>query len=169
MLPHLDAAYNFARYLTRDAALAEDVVQDAFVRAIRSFGTWRGEHPKAWLMTIVRNCFHDRATKNNDPLRGAEPVEAIDANGLGSDYHPSPDVDAERVSDADMLHRTIGELPEPFREALILRDLEEHSYKEIAAITKVPIGTVMSRLARARSMLATILLPEERKLGEARA
>jgi RNA polymerase sigma factor (sigma-70 family) len=167
MLPHIDDAYNFARYLSRDSATAEDIVQDAFLRAFRGFERWRGDNPKAWLFVIVRNCYLDWATSRRDPLRGAEPIEAIDDD-------PTIMAEAEQLeertaqgSDIVALRRTIENLPEPFRETLVLRELEELSYKEIATITNVPIGTVMSRLARARQMLATVLLPANR--GKAQA
>lgn len=169
MLPHMDAAYNFARYLARNDTIAEDVVQEAFLRAFRSFEGWRGDSAKAWLLAIVRNCFHDHVGRSNDPLRGAEPVEAIDASGAAIPERELPDASAERNSDAAMLRRTIEALPEPFREALVLRELEERSYKEIAAITNAPIGTVMSRLLRARTMLASMLLPDAGKNLGARA
>ena len=166
MLPHMDAAYNYARHLTRDGTAAEDVVQDAFVRALRGFDGWRGDNPKAWLLAIVRNCHLDTVIRRQDPLRGAEPVEAIDACEAVA---AQPQIGLAQRSDAEMLRRTIEGLPEPFREALVLRELEELSYKEIAAITLVPIGTVMSRLARARTMLAALLLPPDEQAREARS
>ncbi len=169
MLPHLDAAYNFARYLTRDGATAEDLVQDAFLRAIRGFDGWRGDNAKAWLLAIVRNCYLDMVTGRGDPLRGAEPVEAIDECEATLAEGEQLADRAEQQSDAVMLRRTIENLPEPFRQTLILRELEELNYKEIAAITQVPIGTVMSRLARARAMLGALLLPPDGKSREAHA
>lgn len=169
VLPHMDAAYRFARYLARDAATAEDLAQEAFLRAFRGFDRCRGENPKAWLLTIVRNCHLDLVASRRDPLRGAEPVEAID--GDSSQWADNQELEAEvaQRSDAAMLRQTIEDLPEPFRETLVLRELEELSYKEIAAITKVPIGTVMSRLARARVMLGELLLPPEGHVREARS
>lgn len=148
MLPHMDAAYNYARYLTRDPHRAEDVVQDAFLRAFRSFHSWRGEAARAWLFTIVRNCF--LSTAASQPALMDE-VELIDP------VHPETVLEAR--DEAALLRQTISDLPQPFRETLILRELEELSYKEISLITGVPIGTVMSRLARARGMLAALLLP----------
>jgi len=165
MLPHMDAAYTLARYLTRDATAAEDVVQDAFLRAYRSFDGWRGEAPKAWLLAIVRNCFlsalaseRTRAWPVSDPDVCTEAIDERD-----------PEAILAKQSDAAMLRSTIEKLPEPFREALVLRELEDLSYKEIASITQVPIGTVMSRLARARQMLAALLLPESGSSREARS
>ena len=154
MLPHLDAAYNYARFLTRDPHRAEDVTQDAFLRAFRSFDTWRGEAARGWLLQIVRNCFLASLTDTHrhpteDPSCAPEPVEPHDPETLV----------AER-DEATVLRQTIASLPEPFRETLILRELEELSYKEIAELTCVPIGTVMSRLSRARTLLAELLLPD---------
>lgn len=149
MLPHMDAALTLARYLTRDASAAEDVVQEAYLRAFRSFDNWRGEAPKAWLLAIVRNCFLNTvgAARATEELT-EEPVDGDSPESLLADR-----------SEAAMVRATVERLPEPFREALVLRELEEMSYKEIAAITRVPIGTVMSRLARARQMLVELLLP----------
>ncbi|NYT39341.1 sigma-70 family RNA polymerase sigma factor [Sphingomonas sp. R-74633] len=153
MLPHMDAALTLARYLTRDASAAEDVVQEAYLRAFRSFDTWRGEAPKAWLLAIVRNCFLNSlgAARATEELT-EEPVE-----------DQSPESVLAEKSEAAMVRGVVEQLPEPFRETLVLRELEEMSYKEIAAITRVPIGTVMSRLARARQMLAELLLPAAEK------
>lgn len=167
VLPHMDAAYNFARYLTRNDAIAEDIVQSAFLRALRGLDGWRGENPKAWLLAIVRNCHLDVVGSRCDPLRGAEPVEAIDACQALLAEDDQLEDRAARQSDAAMLRGAIEDLPEPFRETLVLRVLEELSYKEIAAITKVPIGTVMSRLARARAMLSELLLPPRDQVREA--
>ncbi|MBW8744446.1 MAG: sigma-70 family RNA polymerase sigma factor [Sphingomonas sp.] len=160
MMPHMDAAYNLARYLTRDANAAEDIVQDAYLRAYRSFETWRGEAAKPWLLTIVRNCFLNSVGGATERLTGRPvhdyvgelPSELIETG--------TPESQLAEKNEAAMLRATIEQLPEPFRETLILRELEELSYKEIAAIARVPIGTIMSRLARARQMLADLLLPE---------
>jgi RNA polymerase sigma-70 factor (ECF subfamily) len=152
MLPHMDAALTLARYLTRDASAAEDVVQEAYLRAFRSFDSWRGEAPKAWLLAIVRNCFLNSIGAPRGEELTEEPVEGESPESLLADK-----------SEAAMVRATVERLPEPFRETLVLRELEEMSYKEIAAITRVPIGTVMSRLARARQMLAELLLPAVEK------
>ncbi|MET0308722.1 MAG: sigma-70 family RNA polymerase sigma factor [Sphingomonas sp.] len=167
MLPHMDAAYMLARYLTRDPDAAEDVVQDAFLRAYRSFDGWRGDAAKAWLLAIVRNCFLTSVagTAGRPPLRDLDgwtedlPPELIEAR--------SPETLLTEKSEAAMLRATIEQLPEPFREALVLRELEELSYRDIATITAVPIGTVMSRLARARQMLAELLLPDDAREAQA--
>jgi len=169
MLPHMDAAYSFACYLTRNPLGAEDIVQEAFLRALRGFDGWRGDNPKAWLLAIVRNCYLDTVTARRDPLRGAEPVEAIDECASVRETTDRWEEGLTARSDAALLRRTIENLPEPFRETLVLRELEELSYKEIAAITEVPVGTVMSRLARARTMLGALLLPQGDEPREARS
>jgi RNA polymerase sigma-70 factor (ECF subfamily) len=151
VLPHLDAAYSYARYLARDPTAAEDIVQDAFLRAFRGFGSCRGNE-KAWLLTIVRNCFIDWANAHRRTPPELE-VETVDGE------HPESIL--QRRQDAEAVRATVEALPEPFREALVLRELEELPYKDIAALTGAPIGTVMSRLARARAMLATMLLARE--------
>ena len=148
-LPHIDAAYNVARYLARDAAAADDIVQEAFLRALRGFATYRGGDAKAWLLAIVRNCAYTwLAAHRADRVDGA-----IDVDSLDDPLDDTPEQAAVRRSDANALRTLIERLPEQYRETLVLRELEELSYKEIAQITGVPIGTVMSRLARARQWL----------------
>jgi RNA polymerase sigma factor (sigma-70 family) len=151
MLPHMDAAYSLARYLTRDPVAADDVVQEAFLRAYRGFDGWRGGAPRAWLLAIVRNCFlaarhHAGVTA---PLDEAEAVP-FDA--------PTPEEALIGQDEAARLRREIERLPTVFREVLVLRELEELSYKEIATVVDAPIGTVMSRLARARHLLGDRLM-----------
>lgn len=152
ILPHLDAAWTYARYLTRDDHVAEDIVQDAFLRAFRGSASCKGDG-KAWLMTIVRNCWHDWLRANRSEVPAVSDAGLVDAD--------TPDVVLERSSDAAHLRLVLAMLPEPFRETLVLRELEELSYREIGAVTGVPIGTVMSRLARGREMLATLILDSE--------
>ncbi len=156
VLPHLDAAYNYARFLCREPTAAEDIVQEAFLRAYRSFATCRGQE-KAWLLTIVRNCYRDWATEKGRTTLTAEPQEG---SFWGPSEEETPLSALERKSTVERMRRHIDALPEPFREALILRELEGMAYKEIAEATAAPIGTVMSRLARAREMLAAMLSPE---------
>jgi len=157
MLPHMNAAYAFARYLARDPAAAEDIVQDAYLNALRGFDGWRGESAKAWLLTIVRNCYLASVVVARPDL-SAEDVHAVgDA--------PTPEDILIRRHDAALVRQEIGRLSEPFREVLVLRELEELSYKEIAAIVATPIGTVMSRLARARQMLGDRLKVAEQGVG----
>lgn len=153
ILPHLDAAYRYARYLARDDHAAEDIVQDAMIRALKAVATCRG-NPKPWLLTIVRNCFHDWGRANGRYVA----MEAM----------PEPESEGEEGVDAVLdrigaiagVRQMIESLPEPFRAALVLRELEDLSYREIAEIMAVPVGTVMSRLARARRMLALLILPD---------
>jgi RNA polymerase sigma-70 factor (ECF subfamily) len=159
MLPHLDGAYNLARYLTRDPVLSDDIVQDAFLRAVRAFPDFRGGSSRAWLLTIVRNC-----CRSTMAARSASAVHAVYEANLSDaqlqEFHDRADDtdNAEqaliRTMDAEEVRMAVQALPEPYREALVLRELEELSYKEIAEVTGVAIGTVMSRLARARSLLA---------------
>ena len=171
ILPHLDAAYNLARYLTRDAVLSEDLVQEAVLRAFRGFPQFRGESPRAWLLTIVRNCCR---TAQSRP--GAVVSLVIHENSLGEDAAarvgnapdpgPTPEEELQHKCEVDRLRAAIEALPEPFREAVVLRDLEELSYAEIALVTGAPVGTVMSRLSRGRDMLAKELLPARRSEDE---
>ena len=165
VLPHLDAGYNLARWLTRDAHDAEDVVQDACVRALRYIGSLTGGDARAWFMTIVRNAFYDWCKRN----RPAQLVEADDAT-IEAAIDPvaiDPEQAALRSAQSQLLADAVAQLPLAFREVLILRELEDLSYKEIARITEVPIGTVMSRLARARSLLQRSSLAQSIR-GDAR-
>ena len=149
LLPHLDAAYGYARYLARDDAAAEDIVQESYLRALRAIGQCHG-NPKAWLLAIVRNCFHDWIQANRRYVSIDEQAESD-----GAEQHADDALD--RVASATGVRRLVESLPEPFRATLVLRELEEMSYREIAEITAAPVGTVMSRLARARRMLAQML------------
>jgi RNA polymerase sigma-70 factor (ECF subfamily) len=157
ILPHLDGAYNLARYLTRDASVSEDVVQDAMLRAFRAFGQFRGGSARAWLFAIVRNCCRSAqpGTSGRVSLVADPSVELAEQ----VDPAPNPEQEAARQSEIAGVRAAIEAIPEPFREAVVLRDLEEFSYAEIAEVTGVPVGTVMSRLARGRAMLAKELLP----------
>lgn len=156
VVPHLDAAYNYARWLTRNAADAEDVVQDAAVRALRFFSTQRGEHPRAWLLTIVRNVWNDRLTRRATRPADAE-YDEMAHERLIADERPGPEALLAQRQTVDRVHQAVEELPVEFREVIVLRELEGLSYKEIAAIVGIPIGTVMSRLARARERLIALL------------
>lgn len=164
ILPHLDAAYNLARYLTRDPVLAEDVAQDAILRAFRAFGQFRGASPRAWLLAIVRNCCFTAQARGGSAValvvHESSLTEEIAAQVADHpDPHPNPEEAAQRQDDVLRVRSAIEAIPEPFREAVVLRDLEGLSYAEIAEVTGVPVGTVMSRLARGRAMLAKELLP----------
>jgi RNA polymerase sigma-70 factor (ECF subfamily) len=157
VLPHLDAAFNLARYLTRDPTAAEDIAQEAMLRAFRAFAGYRGGSSKAWLLAIVRNCFlswlQARAGESS-AQRMAVAATGPDEERPDAIEHETPETQLVRHDQIEAVRSLIEHLPEPFREALVLRELEDLSYKEIAAITEVPIGTVMSRLARARRLLA---------------
>jgi RNA polymerase sigma-70 factor, ECF subfamily len=171
ILPQLDGAYNLARYLTRDAVLAEDAVQDAMLRAFRAFEQYRGGSPRAWLFTIVRNC-----CRTAQAGKGGAMSLVIHESGLGEDAAaqmanhpdpgPTPEEEVQRKDTIGRVREAVEAIPEPFREAVVLRDLEELSYAEIAEVTGVPIGTVMSRLARGRAILAKELLPATRTTDE---
>ena len=150
VLPHLDAAYNLARWLTRDPHDAEDVVQDACARALRYLDSLKRGSAKAWLLTIVRNAFYDWVAHNR-PIGTTDLAEVADVIADANAVDPLQAV--LREADTRLIADAIAALPLQFREALILRELEELSYREISTIVGVPIGTVMSRLARARALL----------------
>ena len=164
ILPHLDGAYNLARFLTRDSVMSEDVVQDAMIRAFRAFGQFRGGSPRAWLFTIVRNCCRTAQAGHGGAVALVISESSLGEDGAAeisrkADPGPTPHDDVERQQAIDKVREAVEAMPEPFREAVVLRDLEELSYAEIAEVTGVPVGTVMSRLARGRAMLAKELLP----------
>jgi RNA polymerase sigma factor (sigma-70 family) len=174
-LPHLNAAYSLARFIARDPVAADDIVQESFLRAIRSFGKYRGGDARTWLLAIVRNCSFDWSKANRraagvatDAVTSAGAAErdkvgesfgdVLDRwipnpDELGDYSQDGPETAVLRQSEIDEVRAMIRRLPEPFRETLVLRELEELSYKQIAEVTGVPVGTVMSRLARARQML----------------
>ena len=159
VLPHLDAAYNLARWLVRDAHDAQDVVQDALVRALRHFDGFRGGDPRPWLLAIVRNAAFAWLGSRR-PGDVDVPDDELDA-ALAVGAPPSdPESLAIRRAERREIDAAISALPIAFREAVVLRELEELSYRDIARITDVPIGTVMSRLSRARHLLAVALRPE---------
>ncbi len=148
VLVHLGAAYNLARWLTRDDHDAEDVVQEACLRAFRFFDSYRGGNSRAWLLTIVRHTCYTWLQTNR-----AHDLTAFDEMLDNADPGAGPEELVLQSVDQQSLRRALEELPVEFREVLILRELEELSYKEIATIAGVPLGTVMSRLARARKRL----------------
>lgn len=148
VLSHLDAAYGLARWLVRDPHLAEDVVQEAVLRGLSYFASFRGEDGRAWLLRIVRNTAYSMLASRREP---AAPDEA--ALLAAPDTGESPEAALSRQQDAERLERALAALPAELRECLVLKELEDLSYKEIARITGVPIGTVMSRLWRARRAL----------------
>jgi RNA polymerase sigma-70 factor (ECF subfamily) len=154
VIPHLGAAYNLARWITGNDHDAEDVVQESYLRALKFFGGFRGENSRPWLLTIVRNtCFmwlrqnrlSDLSTELDEELHGRErPPENPESILLAADQ-------------SEIVRKAIEELPADFREVVVLREMEGMSYKEIANIASIPVGTVMSRLARARSRLQELL------------
>ena len=163
VLPHLDAAFNYARWLTKSDADAEDVVQDAYVRALRFFSSLRSDDARSWLLTIVRNTWYGRFPH----ARGANQVTVYDdvihdrpADGL------DPEALMLQQQVIEKVQRAVQELPSDFREVIVLRELEGLSYKDIAAVAGIPIGTVMSRLARARERLQAILGPSATAMEE---
>jgi RNA polymerase sigma factor (sigma-70 family) len=151
VLPHLDAAHNLARWLTRNTDDAEDVVQDACVRALKYVGGMQGAGAKAWFLTIVRHAFYDWCRRNRPAQIARDDGTAIES--AVDDAAIDPEQAALRGADSRMLADAVAELPLAYREILILREMEELSYKQIARIADVPIGTVMSRLSRARGLL----------------
>jgi RNA polymerase sigma-70 factor (ECF subfamily) len=156
LLPHLGAAYNLARWLTRDDHGAEDVVQEAYLRALKSFGGFRGSDGRAWLLTIVRNTCYSWLQKK----RARGPVAAFDEATHGAAAPAlNPEQQLLRQEDRQAVRQAVEELPVDLREVVVLRELEGLSYKEIAAVAAIPLGTVMSRLARARERL-------QQRLGE---
>jgi RNA polymerase sigma-70 factor (ECF subfamily) len=147
VLPHLDAAYNLARWLLRNDADAEDVVQDSYVRALRYFGGYRGGDARAWLLTIVRNACYRWLHSN----RAGAAVTAFDEEiHSGRVEAPNPETILLKRADSHVLELAMSQLPVRFREVLVLRELEGLSYREIADVVGVPMGTVMSSLSRAR-------------------
>ena len=151
-LPHLDDVYTLARYLLRNAADADDAVQECYLRAFRHFDGFRGQAIKPWLMAILRNvCRAELARRSGAPSEVGDVAE--DASPLWQESENSPEAAMLRQGDSETLQAIVGALPEPFREAIVLRDINDLSYREIAEVVGAPIGTVMSRLGRARSML----------------
>jgi RNA polymerase sigma-70 factor (ECF subfamily) len=154
VMPHLDAAYNLARWLTRNEADAQDMVQEAYLRALRFFGGFHGTDARAWLLTIVRNTCYTWLKRKQGPEFSCDFEEAVMTK---ESDEPDPESSHELKVQAQLINEAIEKLPVEFREVVILRELEELSYKEIAAITGIPIGTVMSRLSRARKRLLAYL------------
>lgn len=161
IIPHMDAAYNFARFLSRDQDAAQDIVQDAFLRACRSFGGYRGGDPRAWIFSIVRNCYHAwliekrRKSRVEIPMPGQTDADGEQPSGFDvASEDDTPEMSLIHTTESLRVRKVITALPEAMREVLVLRELEDLSYRQIAEIVDVPIGTVMSRLARARQEFA---------------
>ena len=149
VLPHLEAAYNLARWLTRNEHDAEDVVQEAYVRAFTFFDNFRGEEARSWLLAVVRNTCYTWLEKHRSQGPTVSFDEKVHAPGTAS----NPEQLFLRQSRNEELRAVVAELPLEFREVVVLRELEGLSYKEIAAVLSIPLGTVMSRLTRARARL----------------
>lgn len=164
VLPHIDAAFNYARWLTKSEADAEDVVQDACVRALRFFSSLRSDDARAWLLTIVRNTWYGRFPRT----KGASLTTVYDDV---TDDRPDDGLDPEALvlqrQTVEKVQRAVKDLPVDFREVIVLREIEGLSYKEIAAVAGIPIGTVMSRLARARERLLATLGPSVARTEDA--
>jgi RNA polymerase sigma factor (sigma-70 family) len=153
MLPHLGAAFTLARYLLREAADAEDAVQEAYLQALRNFGGFRGENPRAWLLTIVRRACYAWSDREGRFGRSTDPDLIDELPGEDDD----PETAVVRDELQQQLVRAVDDLPLPFREVIVLREIQDLSYQEIAEVTGAPVGTVMSRLARARRRLQRTL------------
>jgi RNA polymerase sigma-70 factor (ECF subfamily) len=155
VLPHLDAAYNLARWLTRNDQDAEDVVQESFMRALRYFDAMKGDAARPWLLGIVRNTCYTWLAKN----RPADVVPLDDSDGAievpGAVNAITPEVILLQTANRKLVNQALEDLPLGYREVIVMREIEDMSYKEIAAVAGIPLGTVMSRLARAREMLRT--------------
>jgi RNA polymerase sigma factor (sigma-70 family) len=157
VLMHLNSAFTLARYLTRRGDVAEDLVQEALLRAYRSFDETRSSNVRAWLLTIVRNCFLTWKVRSRDesaPRDFGGTGALLEQDGGEAQEGETPESILIRHEDDCTMRSLIEGLPNPFREVLVLRDIEDMSYREIADITDAPMGTVMSRLARARKMFA---------------
>lgn len=150
VLPHLGAAYNLARWLTRNGPDAEDLVQDSVVRALTFFDGFHGMDGRAWLLAIVRNSFYTRFRKVQEREHDEPFDEEVHGTGLGA---PDPETQLETRLEIEALERILEELPAEFREVIVLREIEGLSYGEIAEIVRSPVGTVMSRLFRARGLI----------------
>ena len=160
ILPHLGAAFNLARWLTRNDHDAEDVVQEAYLRAYQFFDSFHGGDGRAWLLRIVRNTCYSWLEKN----RPREPAVAFDeTKHTAKRTEAGPDAPLIANEERERLRRALEQLPPEFRETIVLRELEGLSYKEIAAVTGIPVGTVMSRLARARERLQECLAEPKRE------
>lgn len=154
VLPHLDAAYNFARWLVRNDAAAQDIVQESCLRALKGLPRFRGGNARAWLLTIVRHESYDWMKGQGRPAVSLDDEDHMPmADSLALAHHDTPEAALGRLQDGRALNAALAALPEGYREVLVLKELEEMSYREIADVTGIPIGTVMSRLSRGRALL----------------
>jgi RNA polymerase sigma-70 factor, ECF subfamily len=157
-LPHLDDVFTLARYLMRNAADAEDAVQECYLRALHHFDSYRGPAMKPWLLAILKNvCVAEFARRSRQPVSAGSTEEDAPREEVPMWQEPqaSPEAELLRRFDDATIRRLVGALPQPFRETIVLREINDLSYREIADIVGAPVGTVMSRLARARAMLRT--------------
>jgi RNA polymerase sigma factor (sigma-70 family) len=155
-LPHLDDVYTLARYLMRNTQDAEDAVQECYLRALRHFDSYRGPAMKPWLLAILRNVCNAefaRRSKEEVPTDYTQEESLAEEMPMWQEPQASPEKMIVRRQDTATIRRLVAELPEPFREAIVLREMNNLSYQEIAQVAGVPVGTVMSRLARGRAML----------------
>ncbi|NUR11400.1 MAG: sigma-70 family RNA polymerase sigma factor [Mesorhizobium sp.] len=161
-LPYLDDVYTLARYLLRDASDAEDAVQECYLRALKHFDSYRGPAMKPWLFAILRNvCNAEYARRAHRPSAIEDTPGAAEQTPIWRESETSPETEVLRNRDAGAIRRLIDALAEPFKETFVLREINNLSYREIAEAAGVPIGTVMSRLARARVMLRAAWMAEE--------
>ena len=162
-LPYLDDVYTLARYLLRDASDAEDAVQECYLRALKHFDTYRGPAMKPWLFAILRNvCRAEYARRAASPSATIEDTpEAAEQTPLWHEEQQTPEAELLRERDASAIRRLVDTLAEPFKETFVLREISNLSYREIADAVGAPVGTVMSRLARARAMLRSAWLAEQ--------
>jgi len=152
-LPHLDDIYTLARYLMRNASDADDAVQECYLRAFRHFDTFRGGPIRPWLMAILRNVCHAAFSANVRLVYGVGATQDEAADPVWREANETPEQAVVRRHESETMSRLIGELPAEFREVIVLREINDLSYRDIAVVIEAPIGTVMSRLARARGML----------------
>src|SRR5256885_6800817 len=161
-LPYLDDAYTLARYLLRNAADAEDAVQECYLRALKHFDSYRGPAMKPWLFAILRNvCNAEYARRAHSHTAIEDTPGAVDQTPIWQETEASPETEVLRSRDAGAIRRMIDALAEPFKETFVLREISNLSYREIAEAVGAPVGTVMSRLARARAMLRAAWMAEE--------
>ena len=163
-LPYLDDAYTLARYLLRDANDAEDAVQECLLRALKHFDSYRGPAIKPWLFAILRNvCHAEFARRASSPTATDDLADDAGQTPLWRETQETPEAQLLRQRDATTIRRLVIALDEPFRETFVLREIHNLSYREIADIVEAPVGTVMSRLARARALLRAAWLAEEER------
>jgi RNA polymerase sigma-70 factor (ECF subfamily) len=162
-LPYLDDVYTLARYLLRDASDAEDAVQECYLRALKHFDSYRGPAIKPWLFAILRNvCHAEYARRAHAPAGNVEDLpDNAEQVPVWQEAQETPEAQIVRRWDADTVRGLVAALAEPFRETFVLREIQNLSYREIADVAEVPVGTVMSRLARARAMLRSAWLAEQ--------